>query len=107
MYMTIEKKVLQPICIAAASASASFYFSKCPTRPSSLVIRCLMSAMQNALQARDLARLPSGSASMSSHARNPLLNPFSSLMYPYQLAIAASAAQAAAQAEAIVVVDLV
>ena len=41
--------------------------------------------------------LPSGSASLQSHGHNPLLNPFSPLLYPYQLAMAASAAQAAAQ----------
>lgn len=50
------------------------------------------------LRGMGLPGLPgAGAAQLSGHGHNPLLNPFSPLLYPYQLAMAASAAQAAAQ----------
>ena len=83
---------------AAPAAAVSFDFSKMPD-PTKLFGHQMSAAAAVALQAQILRGmgLPSGSASLPSHAHNPLLNPFSPLLYPYQLAMAASAAQAAAQ----------
>jgi len=84
---------------AAAAASVNFDFSKIPDPTKLFGHQMSAAASAAALQAQLLRGmgLPSGSSSMGSHAHNPLLNPFSPLLYPYQLAMAASAAQAAAQ----------
>merc|ERR1711911_347037 len=97
-----EKAAASAAAAAAAAASVSaglnFDFSKIPDPTKLFGHQMSAAAAAAALQAQLLRGmgLPSGSASLQSHGHNPLLNPFSPLLYPYQLAMAASAAQAAA-----------
>ena len=93
-----EREKERAAAAAAAAAAANFDFSKIPDPTKLFGHQMSAAATAAALQAQLLRGmgLPTGSSSMGSHAHNPLLNPFSPLLYPYQLAMAASAAQAAA-----------